>query len=122
MKNLLILVVVAWWPVAGRGQVVDGIEIDKQPGIQYAMVNVANAGKFGKTMYRISIDYGQKTGGSQNFTILDENGDARLWYSHIEVLNYMYGFGWELMYKTLTPMIGTNTMLDSYVFKRAQGK
>lgn len=119
MKQVLLFLALLA-PCVGWGQMVDGKEIDKDPAVRYVKMNVADAGKFGKIMYRISLDYGQQTGGNQNFTILDEKGDARVWYSEMEALNYMAGFGWILLLKTQTPVVGSNKVIDSYILMKPQ--
>jgi hypothetical protein len=118
MKPVLLFVALWMAPVVGRGQVVDGKAIDQDPAIRYVKMNVVDAGKFGKVVYRITLDYGQQPNNSMNFTVLDEKGDARLWVSEMEALNYMAGLGWELVLKTQTSVPGTNRYLDAYILKK----
>lgn len=119
MKNVLI--VPALWAlavVAVCGQTVDGKRIDQDTSIHYVKVMMADAGKFGKTRYRVSVDYGQQPGGNQNFTIMDDQGKPREWASDMEVANYFAGFGWRLMYQYRQILPGSNLQADHLVFEK----
>lgn len=118
MKNLLLILLVC--PVLGWGQTVDGVNLAEKQDVRYLKVLVADAGKFGKTRYRISVDYGQQPGGNQNFTILDDSGKPREWVSDMEVVNYFSGLGWDLMYQYRTTAGGSNVGLDAFVMRRRQ--
>lgn len=113
-KMLLFLALCA--PVWGWGQVVDGKRIDQDTTIRYMKVGVIDAGKFGKELYRIAVDYGQPRGGNQRFTILDEKGEVRTWVSDMEVANYFAGYGWRLMYQERLQTVAGSVIVADYLF------
>jgi len=114
----IFLFVALWSPLFLCGQVVDGVNLAEKKAVAYLKVLVADAGKLGKTRYRITVDYGQQPGGNQNFTILDDTGKPREWVSDMEVVNYFAGLGWSLLYQYRTQSIGGNLALDAYVLRR----
>jgi hypothetical protein len=116
LKKMTFLLFVAFCFSAGA-QVVDGVDLSTKKDVAYIQVNVADAGKFTKTRWRCTVDYGQEPGKGQNFTILDAAGEPRLWVSHMEIINYFAGLGWVLLYH-VDEVPGAGVKMDAYVFQR----
>ena len=77
-------------------------------------IEIVPLARFGSTAYNVVLDYGQKEKAlilSGNF-ITNEKGDKLEFRSPVDALNYMYGYGWDLV------QVYTFEDLRRYVMKR----
>jgi hypothetical protein len=99
-------------------QNVDGLELDKMDNIKYIKVRLFDAGKFGKILYRASIDYGLIPEGKATFQVKDSSGEFMLWKSDMEMVNFFANYGWKLLYERSGTMIGITGTVPEFVFSK----
>ena len=99
-------------------QNVDGFDLDKMDNIKYIKVRFIDAGKFGKILYRASVDYGIIPEGKPTFQVKDSSGEFMLWKSDMEMVNYFASFGWKLLYERNGTLIGVSGTVPEFVFSK----
>lgn len=80
------------------GQVVDGVNIAEQKGVDYLEILGFNMGLFKKKIVVI-VDYGQRIKAFEDDSAVEgPDGKRIIFNSMIDAVNQFSGWGWELMF------------------------